>query len=276
MLGHGAPEIVPARCQIMRFLRQTQLFLLLIAFGLIPTNLFAAEPVDLLIVLAADVSDSIDRHSYELQRRGYADALKNPRVLDAIRSGPAGRIAVCLFEWSNKDLQDVVVDWMVIDGPRAANQFSDSLLRFPRPISGATSISGAIAFAVAQLDRAPYYSERRVIDISGDGINNHGPNPVLARAEALDRGITINGLVILNIGKSSPEYLDDGSRDEHQDPDGGLVSYYRDNVIGGPSSFVIHADDFNSFGEAIVKKLIVEIASDSEGTAHTMLADSER
>src|SRR3974390_364543 len=262
----------------MFFLRRIHFFLLLIAFGLVPNNLLAAEPVDLLIVLAVDVSDSIDHQSYELQRRGYAHALADPRVLNAIRSGPTGRIAVCLFEWSNKDLQDIVVDWMVIDGSRAANQFSDNLLRSPRPIAGATSISGAIAFAVAQLDRAPYNSERHVIDISGDGINNHGPNPVLARAEALDRGITINGLAILNVGKSSPDYLylDDGSRDEHRDPDGNLMNYYRDNVIGGPSSFVIHADDFNSFGEAIVKKLIVEIASDSEGTAHTMLADSER
>lgn len=248
----------------MCLLARLRMCLLSIAVGLGSAHAFAAEPVDLLLVLAADVSLSIDRQSHELQRHGYAEALKNPLVLDAIRSGPTGRIALCFFEWSNKDLQTVLVDWMVVDGPDAARQVGDTLLIFPRPIAGATSISGAITFAAGQLESAPYRSQRRIIDISGDGINNHGRDPMLARAEALDRGIIINGLVILNSGQPT-DYPDDQEHDRHRDPEGGLAGYYRDNVIGGAGSFLIQAEDFNSFGDAIVKKLIVEIAGEFGG-----------
>jgi len=213
----------------------------------------ATEPVDLLLILAADVSRSVDSQKFQLQRDGYAAALANPRVLDAIRAGRNGRIGVLFLEWSGFGNQKVVIDWMLVDGPKAAQAFGDRLLESPRSFADRTSISGGIDAAVAQLARAPFSAERRTIDVSGDGTNNAGRDVGLARDEALALGITINGLVILS---DTPLPWNP----EHTNPPGGLTKYYRDNVIGGPGSFVLEAKDFNSFGQAIVKKMIAEIA----------------
>jgi Protein of unknown function (DUF1194) len=221
------------------------------AFGAAPLR--AAEPVDLLLVLAADVSRSVDSQKFQLQREGYAAALSNPRVLDAIRSGRRGRIGVLFLEWSGLGNQKVVIDWVLIDGPKAAQAFGDRLLESPRSFADRTSISGGIDAAVAQLARAPFDAERRTIDVSGDGTNNAGRDVGQARDEALALGININGLVILS---ETPLPWNP----EHTNPPGGLTKYYRDNVIGGPGSFALEAKDFNSFGEAIVKKMIAEIA----------------
>jgi len=220
--------------------------------------LFAAspartEPVDLLLVLAADVSRSIDSQKFQLQREGYAAALADPRVIDAIQSGRRGRIGVLFLEWSGFGNQKVVIDWTVVDGPKTAQAFGDRLLESPRSFADRTSISGGIDAAVAQLARAPFEAQRRTIDVSGDGTNNAGRDVGLARDEALALGISINGLVILS---ETPLPWNP----EHTNPPGGLTKYYRDNVIGGPGSFVLEAKDFNSFGEAIVKKMIAEIA----------------
>jgi len=220
--------------------------------------LFAAspaqtEPVDLLLVLAADVSRSVDSQKFQLQREGYAAALADPRLIDAIQSGRRGRIGVLFLEWSGFGNQKVVIDWTVVDGPRAAQAFGDRLLESPRSFADRTSISGGIDAAVAQLARAPFEGQRRTIDVSGDGTNNAGRDVGLARDEALALGISINGLVILS---ETPLPWNP----EHTNPPGGLTKYYRDNVIGGPGSFVLEAKDFNSFGEAIVKKMIAEIA----------------
>jgi hypothetical protein len=220
--------------------------------------LFAAssartEPVDLLLVLAADVSRSVDSQKFQLQREGYAAALADPRVIDAIQSGRRGRIGVMFLEWSGFGNQKVVIDWTVVDGPKAAQAFGDRLLESPRSFADRTSISGGIDAAVAQLARAPFEAQRRTIDVSGDGTNNAGRDVGLARDEALALGISINGLVILS---ETPLPWNP----EHTNPPGGLTKYYRDNVIGGPGSFVLEAKDFNSFGEAIVKKMIAEIA----------------
>ena len=220
--------------------------------------LFAAspartEPVDLLLVLAADVSRSVDSQKFQLQREGYAAALADPRVIDAIQSGRRGRIGVLFLEWSGFGNQKVVIDWTVVDGPKAAQAFGDRLLESPRSFADRTSISGGIDAAVAQLARAPFEAQRRTIDVSGDGTNNAGRDVGLARDEALALGISINGLVILS---DTPLPWNP----EHTNPPGGLTKYYRDNVIGGPGSFVLEAKDFNSFGEAIVKKMIAEIA----------------
>jgi len=220
--------------------------------------LFAAspaqtEPVDLLLVLAADVSRSVDSQKFQLQREGYAAALADPRVIDAIQSGRRGRIGVLFLEWSGFGNQKVVIDWTVVDGPKAAQAFGDRLLESPRSFADRTSISGGIDAAVAQLARAPFEGQRRTIDVSGDGTNNAGRDVGLARDEALALGISINGLVILS---ETPLPWNP----EHTNPPGGLTKYYRDNVIGGPGSFVLEAKDFNSFGEAIVKKMIAEIA----------------
>jgi len=213
----------------------------------------AAEPVDLLLVLAADVSRSVDATKFQLQRDGYAAAIANPRVLAAIRSGRNGKIAVAFVEWSGFGNQKVVIDWTAIDGAKAAQDFGTRLLESPRSFADRTSISGGIDFAVAQFPRAPFASERRTIDVSGDGTNNAGRDIALARDEALTLGITINGLVILS---ESPLPWNP----EHTNPPGGLANYYRNNVTGGPGSFVLEAKNFNSFGEAIIKKLVAEIA----------------
>jgi hypothetical protein len=214
----------------------------------------AAERVDLLLVLAADVSNSMDESKFELQRSGYADAFSNPRVIDAIRGGPSGRVAVALVEWSSIFQQKIVIDWTVISDDQTARQFGDRVLEAPRAfVKNSTSISAGIDFAVAQLDRAPYEARRRVIDVSGDGDNNTGRDVALARDDAVAKGVTINGLVIL----TDPAIP---SESRHTNPSGGLADYYRSNVIGGPGAFVMVAGNDDSFGSALVKKLVAEIA----------------
>lgn len=235
-----------------RRLRCAVILIALLATAFVPAAR-AAEAVDLLLVLAADVSRSVDNTKFKLQREGYAAAIANGRVIDAIRSGRNQRIAVLFMEWSGNGNQKVVIDWTVIDGPKTAQAFADQLLELPRAFADRTSISGGIDGAMAQFVRAPFTAERQTIDVSGDGTNNAGRDVAQARDEALRLGITINGLVILS---ETPMPWNP----EHTNPPGGLAKYYRDNVIGGPGSFVIEAKDFNSFGEAIVKKMIAEIA----------------
>jgi hypothetical protein len=213
----------------------------------------AAEQVDLLLVLSSDVSRSVDHPKFLLQREGYAAAISDPQVLDAIKSGPHQRIAICFVEWSGFGAQKLVIDWTLIDGPAAARKFGDQLLELPRSFADRTSISGGIEFAAAQLERSPFEGSRRTIDVSGDGTNNAGRDVRLARDETLAKGIVINGLVILS-DRPVPWNA------EHTNPPGGLEKYYQDNVIGGPGAFVLVAENFNSFGRAIVKKLIAEIA----------------
>ncbi|HEY7229898.1 MAG TPA: DUF1194 domain-containing protein [Pseudolabrys sp.] len=230
-----------------------------IAFALVLANAFvvaparAAEAVDLLLVLAADVSRSVDSRKFQLQREGYAAAMADPRVIDAVRSGRNGRIAVLFLEWSGFGNQKVVIDWMMIDGPKSAQTFGDRLLESPRSFADRTSISGGIDAAVAELARAPFSADRRTIDVSGDGTNNAGRDVTHARDEAIALGITINGLTILS---ETPLPWNP----EHTNPAGGLTKYYRDNVTGGPGNFVVEANDFTSFGQAIIKKMIAEIA----------------
>lgn len=213
----------------------------------------AAEPVDLLLVLAADVSRSVDQPKFQLQREGYAAAIADKRVLEAITSGRHQRIAICFVEWSGANSQKLVIGWSLIDGPDAARKFGDQLLELPRSFAERTSISGGIDFAMSVLASTPYRSARRTIDVSGDGTNNSGRDVTLARDEALAAGVTINGLVILSDRPMA-------WNPEHTNPPGGLPNYFRNNVIGGPGAFVIVAENFDSFGQAIVKKLIAEIA----------------
>ena len=212
-----------------------------------------AQQVDLLLVLAADVSRSVDHQKFMLQREGYAAAVSNPQVLDAIRSGSNGKIALTFLEWSGVGAQKVVIDWTIIDGPESARRFGDQLVEAPRSFADRTSISGGIEFAVEQLKRSPFQSTRRTVDVSGDGTNNAGRDVRAARDEAVADGITINGLVILS--QSQVPW-----NPEHTNPPGGLEKYYRDNVTGGPGAFVVVADGFESFGKAIIKKMIAEIA----------------
>jgi len=213
----------------------------------------AAESVDLLLAFAVDVSRSIDAAKFKLQRDGYVAAINNPRVIDAIRSGRNGRIAVCFVEWSGAASQKLVIDWTLINNAESARRFSDGLVEAPRSFADRTSISAGIDFAVKQLERAPFEARRRAIDVSGDGTNNSGRDVTAARDQALSKGITINGLVIL-----STEPL--AWNPEHTNPPGGLAEYYKRNVVGGPGAFVIVAQDFESFGQAMINKLIGEVA----------------
>jgi hypothetical protein len=214
----------------------------------------AAQSTDLLLVLAADVSRSIDEGEFDLQRKGYAAALSDPRVLAAIRGGPNGTIAVCFVEWSGAGEQMVVADWTVIHDDEDAGGLSATILAAPRSFIGRTSISGAIDFAMARLAAAASHSSRRIIDISGDGTNNSGRPVTEARDQALAEGVTINGLAIVN-DKPNPGYA------FHTQPPGGLPEWYRQNVIGGPGSFLRVVEDFRSFADAMTNKLVSEIAA---------------
>ncbi|MDR3423325.1 MAG: DUF1194 domain-containing protein [Xanthobacteraceae bacterium] len=229
------------------------ILLVILAAAVWPAAAPAAEPVDLLLVLAADVSRSVDTAKFQLQRDGYAAAISDPRVLEAIQSGRRGRIGLTFIEWSGAGSQRVVIDWTTIADAEAAKGFGDRLLEAPRSFADRTSISGAIEFAMGQIARAPYQAARRVIDVSGDGTNNAGRDVTAARDEALAEGVTINGLVILS---ETPLAWNP----DHTNPPGGLENYYREHVIGGPGAFVLAAENFNSFGQAIVKKMIAEVA----------------
>ena len=224
------------------------------AVAAFPAAAVAAEKVDLLLVLAADVSRSVDSGKFQLQRDGYAAAISDPRVLEAISSGRNGRIGLTFIEWSGSGSQRVLIDWTGIGNAEEAKGFGDHLLEAPRSFADRTSISGAIDFSMGQFAKAPFESERRTIDISGDGTNNAGRDVTLARDEALAQGVTINGLVILS---ETPLAWNP----DHTNPQGGLDNYYRSHVVGGTGAFVIVAENFASFGQAIIKKLIAEIAS---------------
>jgi hypothetical protein len=210
--------------------------------------------VDLLLVLAADVSRSVDDKEFKLQREGFAAALVDPRVVRAMTVGPTGRIAVVFVEWASEFEQRVIVDWTVVAGEKDAQALAARIRGAPRSFYGRTSISAAIEFSMALLARSPFQAERKVIDISGDGINNSGPDVTATRDAAIAKNVTINGLVIL-----SPEPLP--TNPTHTHPPGGLKAYYERNVIGGPDAFVLEAQNFESFGQSIISKLVKEIAA---------------
>jgi len=213
-----------------------------------------AQNTDLLLVLAADVSRSIDESEFDLQRKGYAAALTDPRVLAAIRGGSNGTIAVCFVEWSGAGEQLVVADWTVIHDEEDAGVVAAAILAAPRSFMGRTSISGAIDFAMERFVAAKPHSNRRIIDVSGDGTNNSGRPVTEARDQAVAEGVTINGLAIVN-DRPNPGYA------FHTQPPGGLPEWYRQNVIGGPGSFLRVIDDFRSFSDAMTNKLVSEIVA---------------
>ena len=201
----------------------------------------AAETVDLTLVLALDVSGSVDEDEFDLQRRGLAAAFRNPLVIDAIQRGPRRRIAVTAVQWAGFNSQRVVVPWVVIGSSSDARRFADRLARMERVYpDGPTHLTGAIQFAAKLSATAPFAGVRQVIDISGDGKNNVGLPPREARDAAVKLGITINGLVIQNASV-------------------GLVEYYRETVIGGRGAFTIAASDYEDYPRAILKKLLREI-----------------
>ena len=215
----------------------------------------ARERVDVILVLAVDVSLSISDPKFELERRGYAEAFGDPQVLRAIAAGPEGRIGVLLFEWAGAGQQRVVVDWTTIAGAGDAASFAGKLLEAQRSYYGRTAVGSAIDFGAKLIADSPYEADRRIIDVSGDGTSNGGHEIQGARDAAIDQGITINGIVILTDPAGLPPYLV-----AHTNPPGGLAAYYRENVTGGPGSFVMAASSFDTFGRALVAKLVKEIS----------------
>ena len=232
--------------------------ILLLVFLSYGGRLHAAE-TDLEVILAADVSRSIDDSEFELQRKGYAAALSDPRVLTAIHGRTNSSIGVCFIEWSGEEDQQVVVDWTEIRDEEDAGTVAAAILAAPRSFMGRTSISAAIDFAMTRFAAAKWQAKRRIIDVSGDGTNNSGRAVTEARDQAIASGITINGLAIINdrpnLGYSA-----------HTQPPGGLPLYYRQNVIGGPNAFLIVVQDFNSFADAMANKLAKEIDVAGGGT----------
>lgn len=216
-----------------------------------------AIPVDIELVLSVDVSRSIDAWEFDLQRQGYANAFRDERVLEAIASGAVQRIAVTLVEWSGVTEQAVVIEWMTIANVEDADAFARSLEAKSRTFAGRTSISTGIDAAMEQFAKSPHEGRRRVIDVSGDGINNSGRPVTDARDEAVSKGVVINGLAIVNDRPNPIPYW----RGEPEPP---LDQYYMDNVLGGPGAFLIVARDFPDFGRAIIAKLLREIALSPE------------
>jgi hypothetical protein len=208
-----------------------------------------AIPVDVELVIAVDVSYSMDPDEQALQREGYILALTSKEFLQALRQGVNGKIAITYFEWAGQSDQKVIMPWRLIDGPEAADALAAEIARAPYRRASRTSISGALRFAKPLFDESGYKGLRRVIDVSGDGANNAGPLVVPMRDEVLAAGITINGLPIMLkrpfVGTMDIENLD---------------IYYEDCVIGGPGAFVVPIREREKFIEATRTKLVLEIA----------------
>src|SRR5580658_7936377 len=216
----------------------------------------APVAVDAAIVLAADVSRSIDDDEFALQRRGYGDAIQSQQLLDAISTGPHGAIALAYVEWAGDGEERVVVDWAVIRNQNDARAFVAAMTAAPRSFIGRTAIGAAIDFSFALFAESAIETNRRVIDVSGDGTSNQGHLVTEARDAAVGAGAVINGLAIYNKKAAGTG----GYLAMHTNPPGGLAKYYRENVVGGPGAFVVQIDDFNTFGEAMMRKLVNEVA----------------
>jgi hypothetical protein len=224
----------------------------------------AAPSVDIELILAVDVSYSMDMDELAIQREGYAQAIVSKEFLQALKTGPNGKISVTYFEWAASSDQKIIIPWRVIDGPETADAVANEIMKTPIRRASRTSISGAINFAMPLFDENPFRGLRRVIDISGDGPNNNGSPVTGARDAALEKGITINGLPIM---VKEPSY-------STMDIDN-LDFYYEDCVIGGPGSFVVSIKDRDKFKEAIRTKLLLEVAGRTPERRIVPVADKE-
>jgi len=233
-------------------------------FADMPAGKMAATNVDAELVLAVDVSYSMDPEEQALQREGYVHGLTSPEFLNALRSGMHGRVAITYFEWAGVSDQRVVVPWRLVDGPAAAKSFADEIMAASYRRAYRTSISGALTFAAPLFDESGYRGIRRVIDVSGDGTNNQGPPVAIVRDELIGKGFTINGLPIMlkrpNIGSMDIDNLD---------------VYYEDCVIGGPAAFVVPIRERDQFKDATRTKLVLEVAGHTP-KARIMPASAEQ
>jgi Protein of unknown function (DUF1194) len=209
----------------------------------------SAVPVDVELVLAVDVSYSMDPDEQRLQREGYVQALTSKEFLQALREGANGKIAITYVEWAGFSDQKILVPWRSIDGPEAADAVAAEIANAPYRRASRTSISGALQFAKPLFDNSGYRGLRRVIDVSGDGTNNSGVPVAPTRDDVVASGITINGLPLMlkrpNAGTLDIDNLD---------------TYYEDCVIGGPGAFMIPIRERTQFIEATRTKLILEVA----------------
>ena len=215
-----------------------------------------AEVVDMALVLAVDVSESVDADEYILQHEGIARAFENPQMIDAIEAGKHGAIDVLVLEWSDRDKQVVTVDWTKVKDAPSAATFAANVRASKRSSNGLTAIGDALLAASAALERLPDQATRHVIDVSGDGMANIGPPPATVRDALIARGVVINGLAIL----ASEPWLD---------------TYYNDDVIGGEGAFLLQVKDFSSFATAIQQKLLAEIAARSPERSQRALAQMQ-
>lgn len=232
-----------------REMRRAAVALVLACLVAVPA---AAAEVDAELVLAADGSGSIDDEELKLQREGYAEAITSPEVLNAIRSGAVGTIAIAYIEWGGPSSQHVIVDWHLVSDAASAEKFAELLRSRPRAASGYNSISNAIDFSVRMIEGNGHEAGKRIIDVSGDGPNIGGRSIDAAREDAVAKGVTINALAIRRPG--SGVAISAGSFGMP------LEEYYRRNVIGGPGAFVEIADETRSFAAAVRSKLVLEIA----------------
>jgi hypothetical protein len=215
---------------------------LVLALAMLAAAPARAQDVDLQLVLAVDTSGSVSEARFELQKQGYVAAFRSQRLLLAIAAGGSRGIAVTMVQWTGPALQIQVVPWMRIVDEPTMRAFADAVDRAPRQLfGGGTSISGAIDHAMTLFPTAPFRGARRVIDISGDGANNRGRPATTARDDAVRAGVTINGLPILAL-------------------EPGLDRDYWDNVVGGPGAFVIATESYEDFADAVLKKLVIEVA----------------
>jgi len=231
--------------------KSTQHLLIAMARAILPLAILAAlgagsasraAPVDVALVLAVDVSESVDADEYRLQHEGIARAFESPAVVAAIGAGPHGAIDATVIEWSDRDKQVVTVDWTRINDAKTAAAFGASVRASQRSSSGLTAIGDALMAAAAAFKREADKPDHRIIDLSGDGMANIGPKPDEVRDALVAQGITINGLAIL---KTEPW----------------LADYYDQYVVGGDHSFLLKVEDFQSFATAMQQKLLGEIAA---------------
>jgi Protein of unknown function (DUF1194) len=227
---------------------------LLASFGLAaPPRPFLAQssavPVDTELVLAVDVSYSMDPEEQQIQREGYIEAITSREFMAAIRAGNHGKIALTYFEWAGPDDQKIIVPWRLVEGPETADGFAGEIARAPYRRASRTSVGGALMFAKPLFAASGFRGLRRVVDVSGDGPNNSGPLVVPQRDDLVAAGITINGLPLM-LNRPNSFSMDIANLD----------IYYEDCVIGGPGAFVIPVRDRAQFKEAIRTKLIMEVA----------------
>ncbi|MEL6966713.1 MAG: DUF1194 domain-containing protein [Pseudomonadota bacterium] len=220
----------------------------------------SAKPeVDMLLCMAADVSESVTKADYDLQKKGHADAIRHPEVVAAISGGRFGKIAATYVEWAKQDQQFIAAPWQVIGNAQSASAFGKAIDTAPPPpwITNPvrnTSISEAILFCLRQFENAPVRAARKVIDLSSDGTHNIGAELAPSRQRALEAGAVINALAIVNSDNPYPYVT-------HENPEGGLPNYFRSNVVGGSGSFVESAEGYEDFARMIRRKFLLEIAS---------------